>query len=144
MTDSKNPWAGQWIKLYSAVIGYRFRDRLRKPLEPPNIPDYLNQLGRDEAEADKKKDEIRRFVEEVQGKARASLTTSGVLLGFSVAVLAALIGSKETREELFCALHSIERWKLLMCASGSLLVFGPKLDPTFSDCSQHKLRKVTE
>lgn len=78
---------GALLAAYTRVIGYRFTEHLKETL---TIPTYYSKLE----------------VERIRSKAGTSLGAAGVILGFSVAVLAAIIASPEYREALkkvFCA-----------------------------------------
>jgi len=81
----RNP-RGYWLgtlclHAYAWFIGYRFQKALAAPLNPPK--DW-KALGPDD----------------VQEKARSSLASSAALLGFSIAVIAALVGADRARERL--------------------------------------------
>ena len=77
---------GALLTAYAWVIGYRFNECLGETL---TIPGYYTELK----------------VEQIRSKAGTSLGAAGVILGFSIAVLAAVIASPEYREALkkvFC------------------------------------------
>jgi hypothetical protein len=67
---------GFWLRLYAYVICYRYRKTLVYPLQSPDFVAHQ-----------------RLSFEDIQGKARASLTTAGVFFAFSIAALAVLISS---------------------------------------------------
>jgi hypothetical protein len=84
--NSKKVKALLWI--YVRLICYRFRGCLEGKL---SLPSHLE--GKEN------------LLESVQEKAKASLTTVGVVFGFSIAVLAAMLGSQEIRKSLNDSLH---------------------------------------
>lgn len=84
-----------WLCIYAWLICYRFRDCLNSKLK---LPSYLTGTSGCPGP-----ESITR--ESIQEKAKASLATVGVIFGFGIAVLAAMLGSKEFRESMNGALH---------------------------------------
>ncbi|OFV98473.1 MAG: hypothetical protein A3H28_04445 [Acidobacteria bacterium RIFCSPLOWO2_02_FULL_61_28] len=70
---------------FAWLIGYRYSDKLTPHLQLPGI--YEKSLS----------------AKDIQAKARASASTAGVFLGFSIAVLAVVLGSKEYWQSLLNA-----------------------------------------
>src|ERR1700693_484496 len=63
-------------------------------------------------------------VDAVGDKARASLTTSGVFFGFSIAILGALMSSDTIRGTLSSAVQSLHSWSMcLWTAAGVILPY---------------------
>jgi hypothetical protein len=83
-------WLGRLcLKAYARLISYRFQDSI-EPLKLP--PDFDQPIAGGQERVPLR--------ERIQSKARASLTSSAAFLGFSIAVIAALIGADKAREAL--------------------------------------------
>jgi hypothetical protein len=81
---------GALLRAYAWLIGYRFAELLKGTL---SIPDYYKELK----------------VDQIRSKAGASLSSAGVILGFSIAVLAAVVASDKYRQALQSVLR--EHWR---------------------------------
>ena len=93
-----------WLRIYAYLICYRFRQYLQPKLDLPSfIKESLS-------------------AEEIQEKARASLTTSGVFFAFSIAVLAALVSSDQIRNQLSNTVQDLHSWKMLMYLASSIIL----------------------
>ncbi len=112
-------------RFYLWAICYRFREHLKDPqtCQPLlRIPDFVRER------------------QEFRGKARASLTSSGVILGFGVAVVAGIVGSGESRK----AIESIQGFGLTIAGGfvGVLLTcFVVRTEKWISACSVKKETK---
>jgi hypothetical protein len=104
---------GAWValRLYAAVIGYRFHRQLPSwplakirttgaAMPPSSLPEEDRRVLRLPGGARG----LPRSTEEIREKARGSMTASGVFFGFSIAVLAALIPSDDVRKGVSRAL----------------------------------------
>jgi len=99
--DDEVRWPGVFLSLISWIVCYRFAYSLVRPLELPSLYKDLKQ-------------------QDIKEKAKGSIASVGIFLGFSIAIVAAVIATDEGRKLLRDTISSawsnpVTIWWMALC-----------------------------